>query len=197
MLRNTLIGITLLTSIWMSIYASDTPTPKQPGEKINDFTLKGIDGNSYTLSEVKNSKAVVVIFWSTTCPNVQPYNDRVSEMTKEYGNKGITIWAINSNNSESLDEVKAHAEKNNYPFPMLKDENNVVADYFGATRTPEVFVMDPSSRTILYHGRIDDNRDASKVTTNDLRNALDEIAGGKDITVKNTKFFGCSIKRIE
>jgi hypothetical protein len=56
-------------------------------------------------------------------------------------------------------------------------------------------MIDPSTKTVLYHGRIDDNRDETKVTSHDLQNALDELITGKDITVKNTKFFGCGIKR--
>lgn len=197
MIKVTLLCLFIVFVSTVGFYITEAPSAKEPGDKIEDFSLKGIDGNSYTLGDMKNNKAVVVIFWSTTCPNVQPYNERVGNMSNEYGKKGITIWAINSNNTESLEEVTSHAKKNNYPFPMLKDVNNVVADKFGATRTPEVFVLDPSNMTVLYHGRIDDNRDVSKVTSNDLRNALDEIAAGTDISVKTTKSFGCTIKRID
>jgi peroxiredoxin len=197
MFKSILLSFFLVFLITKAVYSTDNPSPKEPGDKIVDFSLKGIDGNTYTLSDMKNDKAVVVIFWSTTCPNVQPYNERVSNMVNEYAKKGIVIWAVNSNNTESTEEVTEHAKKNSYPFPMLKDINNILADNLGATRTPEVFVIDPSSKTILYHGRIDDNRDASKVTTNDLRNAFDEITSGKDISVKSTKSFGCSIKRID
>jgi alkyl hydroperoxide reductase subunit AhpC len=95
-----------------------------------------------------------------------------------------------------LEDVKSHAGGKGYVFPMLKDDNNSVADMLGATRTPEVYVIDKNG-IILYHGSIDDNRDAAKVSTNHLRNALDEIIAGKEVSVKNTKFFGCTIKRAE
>jgi len=77
---------------------------------------------------------------------------------------------------------------------MLKDEGNAVADLFGATRTPEIFILD-KNLNVLYHGRIDDNKNESEVTTNDLKNALDEILSGKEVTNKITKQFGCTIKR--
>jgi peroxiredoxin len=136
------------------------------------------------------------MFWSCVCPNVQPYNDRIGEFIKEYQSKGITFFAINANSTETVAEVKAHAEKNAYPFPVLKDADNVVADKLGATRTPEVFVISPD-RTILYHGRISDNKVKEQETSLDLKNALDEILAGKEVTVKTTKSFGCNIKRIQ
>lgn len=169
---------------------------KGPGDKIDNFTLKGVDGTAYSLNDVKDSKALVIMFWSTQCPNVQPYTDRINELAKEYSAKGITFWAVNSNSTESYEDVKAHIKDKNYSFPELKDDNNVLADQLGATRTPEVFLIN-GDKTIIYHGRIDDNRDASKVTSHDLKNALDEFLAGKDITVNNTKAFGCGIKRAE
>lgn len=140
-----------------------------------------------------SSKGVIVMFWSTECPNVQPYNDRINDYAKEYTEKGFTVWAINSNSTESVESVQEHAKKNGYVFRMLKDNKNVVADLFGATRTPEVFVISKDN-TILYHGRITDNKSASEQTSHDLKTAVEEISAGKDVTVKETKFFGCGIK---
>lgn len=169
---------------------------KDPGDTVNDFTINNYDGNIYTLSEIKDRKAIIIMFWATECPYVQPYNDRINEFVKEYQDKGFIFWAINSNNTESVERIIEHAKINNYIFPMLKDNNNVVADMFEATRTPEVFVLD-NNRTILYHGRIEDSSYQEKVTSSDLKNALDEILAGKEITVKSTKSFGCTIKRNE
>ena len=91
--------------------------------------------------------------------------------------------------------VEKHAAGKAYPFAMLKDVNNVVADQFGAERTPEVFVIDNSTMKVIYHGRIDDDRDADKVTSQDLKNALTQFLNGETITVSETKAFGCTIKR--
>ncbi len=167
-----------------------------PGDKVEDFTLKNYDGTSYSLSDAKDSKAVVLMFWSCECPFVQAYNDRINDFVSEYQKKGVTFWAINANSTENMQDVAAHAKKNNYPFPVLKDENNVVANKLDATRTPEVFVIDPN-KVIVYHGRISDSREKDKETSFDLKNALDDFLAGKDISVKETKSFGCSIKKMQ
>src|SRR4030095_1669686 len=185
-----LFSLILAVAFTMSTFA------KNPGDKADDFTLDNWDGTKYNLNEtVAKSKAIVIMFWSTECPNVQPYNDRIGEFAKEYSGKGFTFWAINSNNTESLDDVSAHAKKNDYPFPVLKDKNNVIADMLGATKTPEVYVIGKDN-IILYHGRISNNRNKSEETSFDLKNALDEISADKEVTLKETKSFGCTIKRI-
>ncbi|MCC6866344.1 MAG: redoxin domain-containing protein [Ignavibacteria bacterium] len=191
----------LIFSLFLAIFALTLnvfASSKGPGDKIENFSIVNYDGANYSLSDAlaSSKSGVIIMFWSTVCPNVQPYNDRINDYVKEYTEKGFTVWAINSNYTESNDEVKAHAEKNSYVFPVLKDMNNVVADMFGATRTPEVFVIGKDN-TILYHGRITDNRSAAEQKTTDLKNAVDEISQGKEVTVKETKSFGCGIKRVE
>ena len=167
---------------------------KDPGDKVDNFSIKNFDGKTYSINDVKDSKGLIIIFWSTKCPFVQAYNDRINDLVSSYQQKGFIFWAINSNKTESASEVDSHAKTNNYVFPVLKDENNTVADMFGATRTPEVFIINKDN-VIVYHGRIDDNKDKADVTSNDLANALDEILGGKDVSIKSTKQFGCTIKR--
>lgn len=186
---------TLFFLFFAAFLTADTAA-KVPGDKAEDFTISNYDDIKYNLSEaLNNSKAgVIVMFWSTECPNVQPYNDRINDYAKEYMDNGFTVWGINSNNTESTEDVASHAKKNGYVFPMLKDKNNVVADLFGATRTPEVYVIGKDG-IILYHGRITDNKEAGSQTSHDLKNAVGEIAAGKDVSVKETKFFGCTIKR--
>jgi peroxiredoxin len=166
----------------------------EPGDKASDFKIDNYDGKTYRLSDNTNASAIVIMFWSTECPFVQPYTERINKLADEYMKQNVIFWGINSNKTESTERVKEHYIEKGYPFPMLKDEGNSVADLFGATRTPEVFVLD-KNLTVLYHGRIDDNRDASAVTESDLKNSLNEILSGKEVTNKITKQFGCTIKR--
>lgn len=167
---------------------------KDPGDKIDDFSITNYDNNTYTLSDLKDSKAVVIIFWSAECPFVQAFNDRINSIVKPYIDKGVTFWGINSNQTESASEVQTHFENHGYLFPVLKDNGSKIADLFDAQRTPEVFILN-SDRVILYHGRIEDSQKAENVTTHDMQNALDEILAGKDVSIKTTKSFGCTIKR--
>ncbi|QQS37286.1 MAG: thioredoxin family protein [Ignavibacteriales bacterium] len=162
---------------------------------VENFTLKDVEGKSHSLNDYKKSKAIVIIFVSTQCPVSNAYNSRMAELYMDYKDKDITILGINSNKAEGVGEIKSHAEKNKFGFPVLKDENNVIADKFSASFTPEVYVLDPSFN-VVYHGRIDDSRDASSVSAKDLENALNEILQGKKVSVNKTKAFGCTIKRV-
>ena len=79
---------------------------------------------------------------------------------------------------------------------MLKDSSNIIADKFNASFTPEVYVLN-NEFVQLYHGRIDDSRRESDIEVSDLRNALNEIKEGKQVSIKKTKAFGCTIKRVD
>ena len=163
--------------------------------KVENFKLKDYNGREYQLSDFKNSKSVVLMFISTQCPVSNAYNERMARLFKEYKEKGIAFLGINSNNEESVDEIRKHAAEHNLGFPILKDENNVVADKFSASVTPEIYVLNGKFE-LLYHGRIDDSRREKDVSTSDLRMALDNIIAGRGVKVTTTKAFGCSIKRV-
>lgn len=164
-------------------------------EKINNFTLKDYNGEKHSLSDYKDSKAIVIIFVATECPISNAYNTRMENLYKEYNPKNIAFLGINSNKAESVEMIKEHAEKNGLTFTILKDQNNVIADEFDASFTPEVYVLN-SNNDILYHGRIDNSRNETDVKSKDLENALNEILEGKEVTNKATKAFGCTIKRV-
>ena len=169
-------------------------SPDVPG-KVEDFTLKDYNGKEHSLSNYKDSKAIVIIFIATECPISNAYNSRMEKIFRDYDKKGIAFLGINSNKEESVDRIKEHAEENDLTFTILKDEKNIVADKFEASFTPEAYVLN-SNFEILYHGRIDNSRKESEVVSKDLENALDEILTGKEVSKKETKAFGCTIKRI-
>jgi peroxiredoxin len=161
------------------------------------FSLKTLDGQTFSLSEaVKSHNAVVVMFIATKCPYSNAYNDRMRDMARAYEGKGILFVGINSNHSEPAEEVAAHAKQHGLVFPLMKDPENRVADLYDARHTPEVFVVDREGK-LRYHGRIDENyEDALKVTSPDLKVALDSLLAGQPIAKAETKAFGCSIKRV-
>jgi peroxiredoxin len=165
------------------------------GDQIKNFTLKDYNGKEHSLYDVKGKKAVVVMFIATQCPVSNAYNERMVKLVDDYRSKGVEFIAINSNKQESVEEVAKHAAKNKFNFPVLKDPDNVIADYFAAAVTPEIYVLDPKW-TLLYHGRIDDKQKVNEVTSQDLRAALDAVLAGKEVPKKETKAFGCTIKRV-
>ena len=170
----------------------------QAGEpmKAENFTLPDYNGVKHSLTDYKDAKAVVLMFIATRCPVSNGYNTRMVSLFNDYKNKNVVFIGINSNKQEDTAEIKQHAKDHGFEFTVLKDDKNVIADKFGASVTPEIFVLNPSL-DILYHGRIDDSRREEDVTSHDLRNALDEILAGKPVSVSTTKAFGCTIKKID
>lgn len=165
------------------------------GAPVNDFGLKQLDGSPVQFSALKGN-VTLVMFISVQCPVSNAYDDRMNALYQDYASKGVRFVVINANRTEPAQAVLEHAKAHNFQFTVYKDDNNVVADKFGATVTPETYVID-SSGTIRYHGSIDDSQNLARVTTQRLRLALDAVLAGKEPPQTETKAFGCTIKRVQ
>lgn len=177
-------------------FAEETQDKAELDAVVKDFTRKDADGTShalYTLSEEK--QATVVVFLATQCPVATDYVERIVALVKAYEDKNVQFIGINSNKQETVAEILEYNKKHSFEFPVLKDPDNKIADYFGARRTPEVFLLD-AERVLRYAGAIDDSRKEPK--KNYLQNALDLVIAGKDIpkAAKKTRAIGCTIKRV-
>lgn len=166
------------------------------GSKVDNFTLNDINGKEHSLSDYKGSKAIVLMFISVQCPVSNAYNSRMVEVYNNYKEKNVAFLGINSNKTESSEEIKEHAEEHEFEFTILKDKENIIADKLDASVTPEIYVLNPSDFEILYHGRIDDSRNENNISNKDLEKALNEILSGKEVSNSRTKAFGCTIKRV-
>ncbi len=186
-----------LAAVILGLVAAAPAAEPAIGGAAPDFKLTTLDGKPFSLSEAARARnAVVVMFIATQCPYSNAYNDRMREMAAAYEKQGVLFVGINSNKSEPADEVAAHAKKHGFIFPLMKDPDNKVADLYNARHTPEIFLVD-KSRTLRYHGRIDENyEEPSKVNSPDLKNALDALLANKPIAKAETRAFGCSIKRV-
>jgi glutathione peroxidase-family protein len=168
---------------------------------LTDVKMKDISGKSVSLQDVAGDNGLLVIFSCNTCPWVLKWEDRYPGIATYAKENGIGTVAINSNEAQretvdSMEEMKKHAEKNGYNFYYTVDENHKLADAFGATRTPHIYLFN-SEMTLVYRGAIDDNAsDASKVENHYLKDAIKALAEGKEITKKTSKALGCTIKRI-
>jgi peroxiredoxin len=162
-------------------------------------TLPGTDGKKYSLSDFSKSKIVVVVFSCNHCPYVQAYEDRMIGFQRDYAPKGVQLIAINSNETvhypeDNFDEMVKRAKKKGFNFPYLRDEDQSVAESFGATHTPEFFVLD-QQRALRYHGKMDDNyQSPADVKAHYLRDAVDALLAGKDVKQPETYSIGCTIK---
>ncbi len=168
------------------------------GEPVPSFTLFNYDGKEISLEKFCGKNAfTVVIFISTECPVSNGYNERMVKLSEKYYESNVKFLGINSNKAESIEDISDHSKKHKFPFPVLKDENNIVADNYAAMVTPEVFVINAKG-TLLYHGRIDDSwKKESEVKEKDLENALDALLAKKEPPKSETTARGCSIKRVE
>lgn len=161
------------------------------GEKAPTFKgIPGADGKTYGLDNFKDAKVVVIVFTCNTCPVAVAYEDRMIEFAKKYKDKGVEVIAINQKGSEDLDAVKKRAEEKGFPFAYCYEKSQDTARAYGATRTPEFFVLD-KDRTIQYHGSFDDNQGSPK--TPYIDNAVDALLAGKKPEKAKTEAFGCGI----
>jgi peroxiredoxin len=165
------------------------------GSQVTDFPLTQLNGSPTAFSSLKGN-ITLVMFISVQCPVSNSYNDRMKALYQDYAPKGVKFIVINANRTEPASAVAEHAQAHGFPFTVYKDDNNVVADKFGATVTPETYVIDANG-TIRYHGSIDDSQNPSRVTSERLRQALDAVLAGKEPPQTETKAFGCTIKRVQ
>ncbi len=166
------------------------------GDDVPAFALKSYDGKQFDLKTLlKENKVAVVMFIATECPVSNAYNDRMEKLYETYGKKGVAILGVNSNKAEDVKRITAHSKEHGFKFPVLKDEQNKIADLYGAEVTPETFVINPQGK-LLYHGRIDDSRKGDNIQSNDLADALNAVLAGKAVAKTEAKAVGCSIKRL-
>jgi len=169
------------------------------GSLAPEFNQEGVDGKKYSLSSFTDNHALIIVFSCNHCPYVQAYEGRMKQIQKDYQSKGVTVVAINSNEDvnypdDSFENMKKRAAEQRFNFLYLRDEDQSVARAYDATHTPEIFLFD-KERKLAFHGKIDDNwQEPNKVQNHYLRNALDELLDGKEISVPETFTIGCTIK---
>ena len=179
-----------------SARAGDTPASGAViGQPIPDFTLPDVDGNKHSLASLKGKNGTLFIFIATRCPVSNAYNERMDKISQDYKARGVNVIGINANSTEPAAEVKSHAAEKHLSFTILKDDGNKIADQWGAAVTPESYLLNSAGK-LVYHGRIDNSRNGDAITSNDLRDAIDEMLAAKPVAKTEARAFGCSIKRV-
>ncbi|MDB6052689.1 MAG: alkyl hydroperoxide reductase/Thiol specific antioxidant/Mal allergen [Verrucomicrobiales bacterium] len=206
-MKRALVCWLLLLSLVTPLLAEDVKT-LELGDKAPDFRLPGVDGKTYSLKDFEKSKYLVILFTCVHCPTAQLYDDRFKKLVTEYGSKNFAFMAISPNDpksvrfdelgytdlSDSFPEMKIRAKYKEFNYPFLYDgETEETSRKYGPVATPHVFVFD-EKRELRYVGRIDDSERENLVKTHDLKDALEALSQGREIAVKKTKTFGCSVK---
>lgn len=179
---------------------SEADSESSIGRQVESFTLDNCYGKPVSLDEFESAKAIAIVFLGTECPLAKLYGPRLTDIQRQYADRGVQIIGVNSNKQDSLTELVAYVHRHEIGFPMLKDPGNQIADAMRAQRTPEVFLLD-RDRVIRYHGRIDDQygvgyskeRDAKP----ELTLAIDSLLSGEPIAVAETEAVGCHIGRVK
>ncbi len=174
------------------------PVGYRLGDTVADFSLPTIDASgksgTFKLSEHKG-KVVLINFWAVSCPFVKAYNARTAEFATKYAGKPFTMINIDSNKVDPTDTIQKGLADMKLGFAVAKDEGNKIADLFGARTTPHVYILDAEHR-VAYIGAFDDNMDEPTKAAPYAAMAVDALLAGKDIFVRQTKNFGCSVKRL-
>ena len=185
-------------------FSISAQTGYKVGDKVEDFTLQNVkDKSNISLSSFASKKVVVIVFTSHNCPYSKIYEQRAKEFIQNYEQKGVSFLLINPNSpstnaEESVEGMAAAAMQRDYKSPYLADPNQSVCDKFGATKTPEIFILknQGGSFIIKYKGAIDDNPQvASDVTSNYLKEALEALLAGQPVKISEKRATGCMIHR--
>lgn len=193
------VAIAAAVAAWMFIQVSGGVRSVEAGAAIGqplaDFKLPDLEGKEQTLSAHKGKNTVVLIFANQGCPFSIGAEPALFALHEKYKDKGVVFYAIDSNATNTVEEIKKHVAEKQVPYTVLKDVDNKYADAVGAKVTPETFVVDKNGN-LAYHGAPDDRKSPDAAgTTPWLDNALAALTTGKEVDVKEAKTWGCGIKR--
>jgi len=161
--------------------------------------MKATDGNIYNLSDFNDSKYLVIFFTCNHCPYVTGSDEHTRKIADKFKPEGVRFVAINSNSpntysEDSFDHMVERMDQYKFPWIYLYDDTQDTAREYGALRTPHFFVFD-ADRRLVYTGRsVDNPRNPSGAGTNELKDALDQLVAGKEISRPLTNPIGCNVK---
>jgi peroxiredoxin len=190
--------ISFVISLSTIHYPNHMPFTLEIGTKAPAYILPATDGRTYSLNDFKE-EYLVIFFTCNHCPYVIGSDEVTRASAKKFAGRGVRFIGINSNsaNTYEVDDFQhmvSRMEEHQFPWIYLHDESQKVALAFGALRTPHFFVFD-NQRKLVYTGRgVDQPRDASRISVNDLDRALDELTSGRKVSVPVTNPIGCNVK---
>ncbi len=201
MKKNIIVGcaailmVTILAAFkYLSVLPIGSDLPK------GDLRMKDIRNEDVSMKDAKRKNGLLVMFSCNTCPYVIKNQERTKAICKYALQNNIGVILLNSNEDQrtgddSFGAMQQYAKDQNYEWYYVVDKNNEIADAFGANRTPENFLFNKDSK-LVYHGAIDDNpTDAANVSRQHLKEAMNDLLAGKDVSVKESRSMGCVIKR--
>lgn len=171
----------------------------QIGDMAPDFNVQATDGKTYTLADFAEAKILVIFFTCNHCPFVTGSDELTRKTVEKFNKRDVVFIGINSNSektheNDSFPHMVARMKEQKFPWVYARDKSQDAAKAYGALKTPHFYVFD-KDRKLIYTGRgVDNPRDTSKMTVNDLDRALEEHLSGKKLSVPLTNPIGCNVK---
>ena len=157
--------------------------------------LAGVDGRRHSLGDYKGAKVLVIAFMCNQCEVSQIYEDRLIKLAKEFNPHEVALVGISCSllPPDRLDKMIERARTRKFNFDYLTDPSQQVGKDYGATVTPQVFVLD-QSRNIAYMGRFDDSMYPDDVHRRFVEDAVRALLAGKRPDPAETRSSGCAIE---
>jgi peroxiredoxin len=171
--------------------------PVELDQIVKDFTLTDAVGDKPVKLSDFRGKVVVINFISYKCPVSLAYDKRMARLAADYKGRNVAVLHLDSNENNRIEDMRTHAREAELAAPVLRDEGNRIADYFGAKTTPHVFVIDQAGK-LAYRGPFDNGRGKGWATVDKhyVRNAVDALLAGKPVETRDVSSFGCIIRRV-
>ena len=195
-LGTVVLGVLSATAV-QSAWAEESKEKAAIGKPAPDFTLTGIDGKEYKLSDYKD-KIVVLEWFNRKCPVSRGAAKLMSETSSKYAKQGVVWFAIDSTNPKNSDyakpaEIAQYAKANHLDYPILKDEDGNVGRAYGAKTTPHMFIIN-KGELVYVGGHTSGGRRGGESSRNYIAESLDALLAGKAVPNPETKNHGCGIK---
>lgn len=165
-----------------------------------DVKMTTTEGTQTSLAQVKKANGTLLIFTSNTCPWVHAWENRYNEVAQLAAAANVGVLFVNPNEAtraqgESLEDMRKRKQDKGYAFTYALDKDHKLADAYGATRTPHVYLMDKNNK-LVFVGAIDDNsRNREEVDAYYIKDALADLSAGRAIATPTSRALGCTIKR--
>jgi len=196
-MRKVLLSLAVVSLVAVSAFAGKFNKVISVGDKAPTFSglpaVQNGEDTSLTLSDIKED-VVVVVFLANHCPVVKAYEDRLIEFTNAYKDKGVKVVGISVSlqDQDKIPGIKDYTKEHKSNYIYAYDETQAVGKAYGATNTPQFFVLD-KERKIRYTGALDDSQREENVKETYLKAAVDAVLSGKTPAVDETQAKGCGI----
>lgn len=193
--------ILLLTGLLMNATADVKELEIGKTGPMFDVKMTTTEGTQISLAQVKKTNGTLLIFTSNTCPWVHAWENRYNEVARLAAAANVGVLFVNPNEAtraegESLEDMRKRKQDKGYTFAYALDKDHKLADAYGATRTPHVYLMDKNNK-LVFVGAIDDNsRNRDEVDAYYIKDALADLSAGRAIATPTSRALGCTIKRL-